>query len=229
MAKAISSEELQTGLFVAYYPYVDTPRRDKKDPNNKDLWTYDVNAIFDPQSTAVQQLLGIEEQVRRAAFPQIKFEDRDSNQYPILQRSIKNPKTEEIEKYPEQLAGKILFTFRSRNRQGVDNPPALGKYDARTATVIDLQMGCSEFYSGCICVAKVKAYEFNHDGKKGIAFGLNVITKMKDGERFGGGKQAASKALDVSQFDPKDFQDKSLFDKAPSGLPTLPTLPNLGV
>jgi hypothetical protein len=45
-----------------------------------------------------------------------------------------------------------------------------------------------EFYSGCYARATVNAYAYDKSGNKGVAFGLNNIQKLRDGERLGGGR-----------------------------------------
>ena len=49
----------------------------------------------------------------------------------------------------------------------------------------------SEFYSGCFGRASITFYPYNSNGSKGIACGLNNIQKTEDGEKLGGGSNAA--------------------------------------
>jgi hypothetical protein len=49
----------------------------------------------------------------------------------------------------------------------------------------------SEFYSGCYGRASITFYPYNSNGSKGIACGLNNIQKTEDGEKLGGGSNAA--------------------------------------
>lgn len=44
----------------------------------------------------------------------------------------------------------------------------------------------AQFYSGCYGRAPIHFYAYNHDGKRGIACGLNNLQKVRDGEVLGG-------------------------------------------
>ena len=44
----------------------------------------------------------------------------------------------------------------------------------------------SRFYSGCYGRASIHFYAYNHDGKRGIACGLNNLQKVADGPVLGG-------------------------------------------
>lgn len=43
-----------------------------------------------------------------------------------------------------------------------------------------------DFYSGCYARATVTAYGYDKAGNKGVAFGLQNLQKLEDGERFSG-------------------------------------------
>ena len=220
----IQSDEIQTGMFVANYPHVDTPRRPKEDSDNKDKWKYDVGAIFDLTKDAhhIAALMNIHEQVKRQIFPQLP-----AGQFGGLKLSIAYPKPEAVAQFPEHYTNKIIFTFRHHNAKDKHTPPGIGKFDPITRTIVDLPQGCGEFYTGCYCIAKVRAFYYNNEGRKGIALGLNSITKLKDGVRFGGGPQTASAAFADFNPDEYDLSSDELF-ALPGGLPGLPPLPGAG-
>jgi hypothetical protein len=71
------------------------------------------------------------------------------------------------------------------NANSVQKP---GVVDADLNPIID----ANEFYSGCYGRASVTFYPYNTQGSKGIACGLNNIQKLEDGEKLGGGSNAAS-------------------------------------
>lgn len=48
-----------------------------------------------------------------------------------------------------------------------------------------------DLYSGCYGRVNVTAYPFNFEGNKGIAWSLNSVQKMRDGEPLGGGRSKA--------------------------------------
>lgn len=47
-----------------------------------------------------------------------------------------------------------------------------------------------EFYAGCYARATLVIYSFEKSGNKGVAFGLNNIQKLRDGEPFSGRNSA---------------------------------------
>jgi hypothetical protein len=46
------------------------------------------------------------------------------------------------------------------------------------------------FYSGCYARATLSVYAYDAQGNKGVAFGLNNVQKLADGEAFSGRKKA---------------------------------------
>jgi hypothetical protein len=44
------------------------------------------------------------------------------------------------------------------------------------------------FYSGCYARAEINAFAYDKNGNKGVSFGLWKIQKLRDGDKFGGGK-----------------------------------------
>lgn len=48
-------------------------------------------------------------------------------------------------------------------------------------------MDSEEFYSGCYGAAVINFYPFDANGNRGVAAGLNVVVKTRDGEKLGGG------------------------------------------
>ena len=82
-----------------------------------------------------------------------------------------------------------------------DDPAYAGSYfinanSVKRPEVIDLDrnliMDPSEFYSGCYGRASITFFPYNTQGSKGIACGLNNIQKLEDGEKLGGGSNAAA-------------------------------------
>ena len=58
----------------------------------------------------------------------------------------------------------------------------------------------AEVYAGCYAVASVTAYPYSVGNNKGVAFGLNNIMKVEDGQSFGG-KRSASDDFGDDAFD----------------------------
>lgn len=48
-------------------------------------------------------------------------------------------------------------------------------------------MDSEEFYSGCYGAAVINFYPFDANGNRGVAAGLNVVVKTRDGDKLGGG------------------------------------------
>ena len=63
----------------------------------------------------------------------------------------------------------------------------------------------SEFYSGCYARATIHCYTYDRKGNKGVAFGLNNIQKIKDGESVSGHTRAEDDFDEIDDDD--DFLD----------------------
>jgi hypothetical protein len=76
----------------------------------------------------------------------------------------------------------------------------------------DMQPSMDEddLYSGCVVRVSVTAFAYDKGGNKGVAFFLNNVWKIKDGERIGGGASAQEEfsAVDV---DPASFGENTPF------------------
>ena len=79
----------------------------------------------------------------------------------------------------EVYAGHYFFNANSNERPGV--------VDADLNPITDK----NEFYSGCYGRASVTMYPYDQSGSRGIAFGLNNVMKLEDGEKLGGPTSAA--------------------------------------
>lgn len=54
-----------------------------------------------------------------------------------------------------------------------------------------------EFYGGCYGYASVSFFAYDNGVSKGVTCGLNSVLKSRDGERFGGGGNAATDFADI--------------------------------
>jgi hypothetical protein len=77
-------------------------------------------------------------------------------------------------------AGHYFFNANSNEKPGV--------VDQDVNPIIDKD----QFYSGCYGRASITMYPYDASGSKGIAFGLNNVQKLEDGEKFGGATSAAA-------------------------------------
>lgn len=59
----------------------------------------------------------------------------------------------------------------------------------------------NQLYSGCYVKADVNAFAFDQQGSKGVAFGLNNIQKVKDGERLDGRRDPTQVFEPIEGFD----------------------------
>lgn len=85
----------------------------------------------------------------------------------------------DLEKDDPAYKGAMFFNASSAQKPGV--------VDADMNPIIDPE----EFYSGCFGRVSVNLYAYNANGSKGVAFGLNNVQKLEDGEKLGGGTSAA--------------------------------------
>ncbi|WP_242003495.1 DUF2815 family protein [Culicoidibacter larvae] len=94
----------------------------------------------------------------------------------------------------EAYVNTMFINPKSKNQPGI--------VDKKVQPILDQ----TEVYSGCYANVSVSIYAYNHpQGGKGIAFGLNNIQKVKDGEPLGG---VAPKAED--EFSAVDDSDDLL-------------------
>jgi hypothetical protein len=75
-------------------------------------------------------------------------------------------------------AGAIFVRMKSKQKPGLVN--------AALQAIIDE----TEFYSGCFARAQVRAYAYDQKGNKGVAFGLQNLQKLRDGDPLSGRQKA---------------------------------------
>jgi hypothetical protein len=94
-------------------------------------------------------------------------------------KGLRSPFRDGDEKELDGYAGCIYLRVSSKNKPGV--------VDETLQPIIE----ASGIYAGCYVRASVRAYAYDQNGNKGVAFGLNNIQKLRDGEPFGGGPSKA--------------------------------------
>jgi hypothetical protein len=100
----------------------------------------------------------------------------DQSKWP---KNFRNPFRDQSEKAFEGYeAGAIFVTAKSKNRPGL--------VDVNVLDIIEEK----DFYPGCYARATVNAFCYEYMGNKGVAFGLNNVQKLKDGEPLGGRTRA---------------------------------------
>lgn len=106
----------------------------------------------------------------------------DKSKWPA---NMRNPFRKNSEKY-KNVDGKTVAP------QGMEDPDGIfinikaqqkpGVVDQNVQPIIEPR----EFYAGCYAIASVRPYFYDQKGNKGVAFGLNNIQKVRDGEPLGG-------------------------------------------
>ena len=92
----------------------------------------------------------------------------------------------------------IFFSAKSTQKPGV-----VEMVEGRPTPIEDE----FEFYSGCKCKISVYAFGFDVNGNKGVAFALNNVLKMGDGERLSGRRAAEEEFEDEDSDDDDDGDD----------------------
>lgn len=140
-----------------------------KTPNGQDR--YQLTALF-PAGTDLSQL---------KAMAKAALEEKwgvDKSKHPKNLRSPFRKQSEKADKYAGFDADDdaIFINLATTMQPGI--------VDAKMNDIINKD----EFYSGCYARATVNAYAYDKSGNKGVAFGLNNLQKLRDGERLGGGR-----------------------------------------
>lgn len=108
-----------------------------------------------------------------AAAAQEKFGKR--LQDPAFAAKLRSPFRDQGEKtFEGYVKGAIFINATSQQRPGL--------VDAQVQPIIEE----SQFYSGCYAIASVNAFAYEQLGNVGVAFGVNNIQKVRDGEPLGG-------------------------------------------
>jgi len=96
--------------------------------------------------------------------------------------NLRNPlnDADAMEETPEEFAGCYLINAKTNRRPDVYDVPSGAK--GRPDELYDED----EIYAGCYVRASITAYPYDNSGA-GVAFLLNWVQKLEDGERFGGG------------------------------------------
>jgi len=108
-----------------------------------------------------------------------------------IEKGIKN-----LEEHGEYV-GKLFF---SANRKGEDAPP--GIVDKHGQPLMDQ----SKLYAGCVVRLDVNPYPYSVKGNHGVAWYLNNIMVVRDGERLDG-TQSAENAFAAYASDPNVEED----------------------
>ena len=152
-----TSKKVVTPTFRASFVHVFEPRQNEQSGKLE----YSVKMIFDKDADLAPLKDIIKEAVRN------KW---GSNPPKNLKVPLRDGNDSDLDKYPED-ANKIIA-----NAKSVMYPPGL--IDAKTKQEI---IDPKEFYSGCYARASIVAYAYDNVSK-GVAFGLQNLLKIRDGE-----------------------------------------------
>lgn len=186
MAENILTPFFRAGFISVFKP--SKPQNGKQDPK------YSVRACFPPNA----DLTALKREAQAAAA------DKWGSNMP---KSLRSPFRKNLElDAPVQGIDDdwIIMTFSAP----ADKRPGL--VNARNEDIIDEV----EVYSGAWFRAQVRAYAYDNDGNKGVAFGLQNIQKVKDDDPIGQGRMPANKAFEPVTAPASDDQGGlgSLFD-----------------
>ncbi len=127
---------------------------------------YDCVLLF-PKTTDLTALRAAADEAIKAKWPG----KRPAN----LRDPFRDGDSKELDGY----AGHVYLRVRSKQKPGV--------VDASVQPILEP----GEIYAGAYVRASVNAYAYETNGNRGVAFGLQNIQKLADGERFGGGGSKA--------------------------------------
>ena len=96
--------------------------------------------------------------------------------------SSQEPEAAPARRAPKRTTRTTSCYFLNRQRPS-DEPPSRRSIDRACNDVLDQD----EVYSGCYAMSRSASFSYSASGNKGIGAGLEVIQKVRDGERLSGG------------------------------------------
>lgn len=131
---------------------------------------YSIVMLF-PKSTDLKELQAL---AKKAI--EDKWTDPVKREQVLKNPKFKNPFRDGDTERPDTdgYAGMIFITATSKQKPGV--------VDRNVQPIISED----EFYAGCYAKASVTAYAYDKAGNVGVAFGLQNVMKVRDGESFSG-------------------------------------------
>lgn len=203
-APKTSARKATTPKFRASFAWIfkpQPPMEGAQDPTPK----YGVTMLFDAAARATPQYKAMRDMA--VAALKEKFGDKvipDGNGWFKLKtgKALKNPFRDGAEKAElEGYEGMVFVAATSKMQPGL--------VDASLSRIISEQ----DFYSGCYARATVTCYGYDKAGNVGVAFGLQNVQKLEDGEAFSG-RTAAENDFDSvdTSFDDAGGTEASFLD-----------------
>jgi hypothetical protein len=181
--RKVTTPEFRCSFLYAFKPQ--EPMKDAQDKTPK----YGVTMLFDEKARATEAFKGMVELARAAAKE--KFGDKIESdgkgwfQMKGSEKPLKNPFRKGAEK-PELdgYEGMLFAACTSKMQPGI--------VDSKLQRILNE----ADFVSGHYARATITAYGYDKAGNVGVAFGLQNIQKLRDGEAFSG-RTAAENDFDA--------------------------------
>lgn len=171
---------VMTPKFRVSYPNVFKAKRN--DLNGKD--EYSIVALFKKG----EDLSALKKAVEDCLTEKL---GADKSKWP---KNLKSPFRDQGEREGSGYeAGATFINLKSSQKPGV--------VDANVQPIIDE----NEFYAGCYARATVRPYYYDQKGNKGIAFGLQNVQKVSEGEPLSGRASATNEFAPVASTESNDM------------------------
>jgi len=142
---------------------------------------YSITLLF-PKDADLALLKKMAQEALAEKFGEAKLKD------PAFQKRLRSPFRDQGEKAFEGYeAGAIFVTATSKQRPGI--------VDGRGGDVIEER----EVYSGCYVRASLRAFAYDQKGNVGVAFGLQNVQKLADGDPLGGRARPEAEFVPVEE------------------------------
>jgi hypothetical protein len=159
---------IMTPMFRVSYPTVFKAK--KNDMSGE--FEYSVVALF-PKGTDLNALRKAAQEAVIEKWGNNKAKWPENLRSPFRDQSEKGKFNEELGKKvlpPGHEEGGVFMNLKSKQRPGV--------VDGQLQDIIDE----TQFYAGCFARATIRPYAYSNKGNNGVAFGLQNLQKMKDGD-----------------------------------------------
>lgn len=158
------AENVMTPKFRVSFPWVFRPQKPMANATSQDP-KYSITMLF-PKGADLSAL-------KKAAADAVAEKwGADKAKWP---KNLRSPFRDQGEKEFEGYeAGAVFITATSKQRPGL--------VDEKVQDIIEEK----DFYPGCYARATVRVFAYDQAGNRGVAFGLQNIQKLADGEPLGG-------------------------------------------
>lgn len=181
MTATAKGRKVYSPMFRSSFPWVFEPQPPMEGSTGEPK--YSVVMLFDGAAQKSAEYKAMRDLAHAAARD--KFGDKLRPDGKGWYHGLKNPfrdgaEKSELEGYG---AGVVFVTASSKMR------PGMVLKDGVTH-IVSRDVGPDGFYAGCYARASLTAYGYDKAGNKGVAFGLQNIQKLRDGDAFSGRTRA---------------------------------------